>query len=59
MFMYCVMYLLHMHMYATECIKVKGQLTRVAFPLPCGLHDQTHVVVLAGSTFTHRVISLT
>lgn len=57
--MFCVIYLLHMHMYATECIKVKGQLTRVASLLPCGLQDQTYVAVLAASTFTHRVISLT
>lgn len=53
MFMYCVIYLLHMYMYATEYIKVKGQLTRVASLLPCGLQDQTHLAVLAASTFTH------
>lgn len=45
--------LCYMHMYATKCIKVKGQLTRVASLLPCGLQVQTHLAVLAASTFTH------
>lgn len=53
MFMYCVIYLFHMHMYAIEYIKVKGQLTRVASLLPRGLQVQTHLAVLAASTFTH------